>query len=325
LQLETISSATIRPLGYLTKHPEVDHHPPSQDAYGPLTPSLHLYLSRNALRTLPSEIFRLKYLTVLSLRNNKLTELSPAIGNLENLVELNVGINRLKWLPWEILKLVGGRLRTLNIYPNPLFEIPRSLESARAVTARVAIEDMAAPGVSGNAIHHQPWKPTRQAYTAVTFMNVDGSYSRGTPPAPSSAVDSSCLAVSQRGDHNRATLDGTPASRVPSLLELALRSCSQSPYLPQLPALLPADSPISMSRLLTDAYSIKEAGGRMCSVCGKSYLVVRTEWLEWWDWFPAYDDICGPLKWANVRTGVPLLRRGCSWQCIPADLNIYGF
>ncbi len=309
LDLEEISSATIRPLRYLTKYPRVDQHPPSQESYGTLTPSLELYLSCNALHTLPGELFNLTNLTVLSLRNNKLTQLPEAIGKLINLVELNVGANKLRWLPWDILELVNQRLKILRVDPNPLFRIPPLYQN-------IHLDHAASPSTMRHDSTRVHYVKTRLGSTAATFMNIDGSHIRDTPPAPSTQTDSSHLVLSTQSDHSPDTLHG-PANPVPSLLELALRECSHSPYLAQLPELLPADSPESVSRLLYHAHSIKEGGGRLCSVCGREYIVARTEWVEWWDFLEAYED---PWTSTSSRYGVPLLRRACSWQCVPSHL-----
>jgi len=316
LKLDKIDSHMMRPLRYLTKHPANDYHPPSQEAYTPLTPSLHLYLSRNALRTLPGELFHLKHLTVLSLRNNKLAELPPAIGDLENLVELNIGINKLRWLPWEILKLIRQRLRILNVHPNPLFCIPDESPDIRASTSTTHLHSPTSLTVPMEAITPQPWEPTLLASTATTVLHIDGSPVHHTPPAPSTVPDSSHLRLYAPPSPHALAPSATSPSRVPSLLEIALRECSQSPYLPHLSDLLPPDCPDSISRLLTAAFSIKDAGGQKCSVCGKEFIVARTEWVEWWDFLPGSECQGG----AVAVMGVPLLRRGCSWLCGPLHL-----
>jgi len=316
-KLDKIDSHTLRPLRYLTKYPAVDHHPPSQEAYSPLTPSLYLFLSRNALRILPGELFTLKHLTVLSLRNNKLTELPPAIGDLENLVELSIGINKLRWLPWEILKLVRRRLRILNIYPNPFFGIPNESLSVHTSTTTTHLETPTSSTVPTEATPPQPWKLTLLASTSTTFLRFDGSPVHHTPLAPSTATDSSHLRLHAPQSPYTIPYLAAPPSLVPSLLELALRECSHSPYLPHLSDLLPPDSPDSISRLLAAASTIKDAGGRKCAVCGKEFVVARTEWMEWWDCVPE----CEGRKGGVVGvTGVPLLRRGCSWACGPSHL-----
>ena len=68
-------------------------------------------------------------------------------------------------------------------------------------------------------------------------------------------------------------------TRVPSLLELVLRKCYNSPQLSQLPLLLPEDVGVAyLIRLLKQTFWITKAGGRQCSVCGREYIVPRTEW-----------------------------------------------
>ncbi|CAO1623902.1 unnamed protein product [Parajaminaea phylloscopi] len=64
-----------------------------------------LYLMGNTLTKLPSALFEVGNLRVLSLRNNRLTYLPAAIGDLRNLRELIVAGNSLQYLPAEIQKL----------------------------------------------------------------------------------------------------------------------------------------------------------------------------------------------------------------------------
>lgn len=61
----------------------------------PLIPCLKIFLSGNFIYKLPSGLFDLFTLTVLSLRNNNLKTIPPSIGRLINLVELNLGQNKL--------------------------------------------------------------------------------------------------------------------------------------------------------------------------------------------------------------------------------------
>lgn len=284
-----------------------------------MTPTLHLYLSRNALRTLPGELFNLNHLTVLSLRNNKLTELPPAIGNLENLVELNIGINKLRWLPYELLKLVKQQLKILNIYPNPFFGIPDRFLNDQIHPTYTTLNPPTSSTVQTDGTTPQPWHPIFLASTATTFLHIDGSPVRHTPPAPSTATDSSDLHLAPSQSPHALPPLASPHSLVPSLLELALRECSHSPYLPHLADLLPPDSPDSISRLLSSASAIKDAGGHRCFVCGRDFVVARTEWVEWWDCVPGSEGGSRSRDWARKggdgEGGVPLLRRGCSWGC----------
>ncbi|WWC68163.1 uncharacterized protein I206_102086 [Kwoniella pini CBS 10737] len=64
-----------------------------------------IYAGQNSLTSLPSALFEISNLTVLSLRGNKLTALPAAIGGLRHLKELNIGLNHLTELPSTILNL----------------------------------------------------------------------------------------------------------------------------------------------------------------------------------------------------------------------------
>ncbi|CDH51362.1 Piso0_003039 [Lichtheimia corymbifera JMRC:FSU:9682] len=96
--------------------------------------SLKLFLYGNTLTQLPSYLFSLKNLSVLSLRHNQLTQLPHEIGLLQNLVELSVGNNQLPYLPAEILKL--PKLTILCHSPNP-FVHPTSPVDPRHVMSTI--------------------------------------------------------------------------------------------------------------------------------------------------------------------------------------------
>lgn len=117
------------------------YSPPVDDAFEDFRPHIQLYLSQNALGSLPLETWSLSNLTVLSIRHNELTELPAGIARLENLAELNIAVNKLRWLPYELLSLTGKSLRQLALRPNPnlleglptgtravqkLFEVPQN-------------------------------------------------------------------------------------------------------------------------------------------------------------------------------------------------------
>ena len=82
---------------------------------------VQLYLWDNHLTRLPSALFQVTNLGVLSLRKNHLTHLPAAIGDLRHLRELNVGGNALTYLPAEIQQL---QLHTFTYVPNPFLPIP---------------------------------------------------------------------------------------------------------------------------------------------------------------------------------------------------------
>ncbi|KAG2178209.1 hypothetical protein INT43_003462 [Umbelopsis isabellina] len=84
--------------------------------------SLKLFLYGNQLTKLNMELFALKNLSVLSLRNNKLESIPPEIVLLQNLCELSLGNNMLNHLPGEILRL--RKLSIISVFPNPFQPIP---------------------------------------------------------------------------------------------------------------------------------------------------------------------------------------------------------
>lgn len=122
LGLENLRNETLRPLHQLILHSHADlTEPPSEDEFGPLTPSIKLFLSGNKLFSLPSELFTLTNIAVLSLRNNELNAISSSIRRLSNLKELNIAQNNIKWLPWEMLDLMHcrGDHKIITVRPNP--------------------------------------------------------------------------------------------------------------------------------------------------------------------------------------------------------------
>ncbi|PKI85470.1 hypothetical protein MVES_000202 [Malassezia vespertilionis] len=105
---------------------------------------LEAYFWDNALTRLPSALFQLSNLSVLSLRKNNLTCLPPAIGELRGLRELNIGGNTLRYLPAEIQRLA---LDTFTYVPNPFCPVPPNARlTQRARNGRAgARTEMSAP------------------------------------------------------------------------------------------------------------------------------------------------------------------------------------
>lgn len=161
LGMTTLSNATLKPLHQLIKH---SHHdltaPPSEDEFSPLTPSIRLFFSGNKLTALPSELFRLTNISVLSLRNNELETIPPSIRYLPNLQELNIAQNRIRWLPWEMFDLVHcrGNHRQITVRPNPLVDPVDDISGPSPLLSR--------PKVSGGEYieHLNRWGETNGAF-----------------------------------------------------------------------------------------------------------------------------------------------------------------
>ncbi len=290
--MQQIRTPTLRPLRYYTK---IVPEQGEGSRYQSLTPALRLYLSNNLLEEVPGELFQLKNLEVLSLRSNNLTEILSSIGELVNLKELNLGSNQLHWLPWELLGLLHANLQKCMIYPNPFVRPLPSIWNHAS---------------SGKTESGEPWQV---ASTRIAFLDVFGASIRHWPPAPSSLLEH--WPEPQADDE----FLGPPLeqrNKLPSLVELALRACKQSPQLSQLPFLMPKDCPKHITQLLQKTWTLKEAGGKSCSVCGEEYIVPRTEWIEWWYCIPEAGSRGRPDKLLAMNNRpVPLLRRGCSWAC----------
>jgi hypothetical protein len=85
-----------------------------------LEAQLRLFLGNNCFAQLPSPILELGNLRVLSLRNNRLTSITPQIRHLTQLKTLNIAGNKLRELPFEIIELAHfHKLRELLSDPNP--------------------------------------------------------------------------------------------------------------------------------------------------------------------------------------------------------------
>lgn len=156
-------------------------------------------------------------------------------------------------------------------------------------------------------------KPIQVASTQIAFLDITGASRRNWPPGPSSVPHywpEASVADEVLGPRRE------DRTKTPSLIELALRACYKSPQLSQLPFLVPKDCPTHLTQLLKDTWKLREAGGKICSVCGREYIIPRTEWLEWWYCIPSEAIMTGDsISFQMDRKPVPLLRRGCSWAC----------
>lgn len=84
-----------------------------------------LLLSNNKLRNISEKISQLSDLTRLALSDNRIEELTPAIGSLKSLTWLDLTRNRLRSLPKEIAKL--RNLTGLGLSENEFEEIPAGI------------------------------------------------------------------------------------------------------------------------------------------------------------------------------------------------------
>jgi hypothetical protein len=360
--LSSLSNATIRPLSTFTRLPAV-----AEGVFSNLGPNLNVFLSANALSSLPEELFKLEWIQALSLRSNLFEELPPGIGKLSNMTELNVSQNRLRYLPFEILKLftVSNRLTNIQLHPNPFLEPLLEVRPKPKEKYRIGLRDpLRAQGMRRGAISHAGveipaalwhfhratntlpdedqdhphWTVNYQVRTDVRYLSANGVLVKG-PFFPESAELESGL-VQKVVPIARANLSisppeprGSHLSRAPSLLEVSLSACSQSPQLHQLPSILPEECPPYIPTLLAGVVEKKESGATECTICGRKFIVPRTEWIEWWEIAKQSSTAAMPMASAAsplrqkenerdvLESMVPLMRRGCSWLCVPSSVD----
>lgn len=292
---------------------------------------------------------------VLTLRNNELRELPPCIAKLRNLRELNVSQNGLRYLPYEMLELLTSdcHLSSLNIHPNrfheayfPSVALNRTEEDVQ-IKIGLANRSRKHPlqNTAASAYITKPlwadwntnWKVEFRARTEVRYFDITGRLLKG-PVFPSLEDD-----ASQFSTHSIPVVDTEDVprppvshngklSRSPSLIEVSLNACSKTPQLPYLTEMLPKDCPGYLHKLLADAAAKKESGGSQCTICRRNFVLPRTEWIEWWEIAKNPDfgegmalSAASPLRGVEndrdvLESMVPLMRRGCSWLCVPEQL-----
>lgn len=342
MQLEHISNNTISLLSEFVPIPNVEKDVPFENK----DPSLKLFLFRNRLTRVPGALFSLDHLTVLSLRGNLLTELPPSIMQLTNLRELNVSQNCLKHVPMELIELLYDdrcSLKSLTLHPNPWYQ-PRP-ETEEPELEPVPLKPRPAelsPENSGND------------WLSISSESKDKRgeclYAYFRARTPVQVMDTLGLTYTDfRIDPNEAHLsteawDSEPAwpeehnppssGKVLSLMELALQSCSRSPYLSKMPEILDQKEHGHLIGLLNTTYEQHETGGLRCTVCKRPVIKPAAQWIEWWQVFQSRQDTSdpralpgGPDEGIPTRKEEPLtknpnekltpfLRRACSWKCV---------
>ncbi|PYH40572.1 leucine-rich repeat domain-containing protein [Aspergillus saccharolyticus JOP 1030-1] len=314
--LRSIPSGLLRPLQHLTKLPAIKEPPITEDVYTSLEPFLRLFLAGNSLPKLSGELFELDSLRVLSLRNNKLTEVPPAIRRLTLLQEVNLSVNRLRSLPWELLWLIRkGDLKHLTVRPNPLLQI----EEQELLEWHVPQNELRSCVYEGPAVPEEAWAPVHVATGPVLRYNAEGMLLAEREVSSSSSTVMDIDTNANAGTCTKIVPAPAPlaASRVPSLREVALLSLTRSPSFDLLPDSELAGYPAMMLRLLRDAREVRSSGGRSCSVCHRSFVIARTEWIEWWDCSTYENGLKGPRPSGESLRPLPFRRLGCSWGCVP--------
>ena len=331
--LTAISNATLGPLHQMIRHAHDDlTQPPSEDLFAPLTPSIQLFLYGNLLTSLPSELFNLTNITVLSLRNNSLHEIPSCITRLSKLAELNIAGNQLASLPWELLNVLRSTEDAckVSLRPNP-FSVPRlstdaelpsqidvdesrteSSTAASILTRQLQMRFIRGrQALNGGDADATPKKKRNSkeqliflAPSRIMFRESDGALAR-------SGLN---IGTDEENAWEAPVLDTQypprteASSTAPSLFELALRSAQLSYDLRDVSSALPKDTPPTVARALEKAAQGVEYGNERCSTCSKTFVVARAEWLEYWFHGHEYYDL-------SEEKILPFKRKACSWNC----------
>ena len=230
---------------------------------------------KNELRELPDELGGrgLPALRVLNLFTNKLRKLSPMIGTLACLEELNAGANKLMVLPDETFSWLG-RLRVLTLFDNNLVRIG-------SLAPCVSLEEVR---LYGNNLEAMPVLPPRCPCLTVLEVHknriaeIDETYFDATPALsrlllwgnqlralPASICGCAELAQLQLNDNHLGSLPS--GSAWPSKLEtLFLHNNASLSSLPSELAGLRAVKRCNLSKLPLDGRS-EGVAGALQAIC----------------------------------------------------------
>ncbi|ATZ50960.1 hypothetical protein BCIN_06g04240 [Botrytis cinerea B05.10] len=169
-----------------------------------------------------------------------------------------------------------------------------------------------------------------QCRTEVRFLDNFGQLIKG-PMLPSDPQWNGVGRHIQLPIANLGDIPQPPAvqSRVQSLIEKALQSCIRHPEFTRLESHMEYVPP-RLPSLLRRAEDVNYSGPTLCTICGTNFIVPRTEWIEWWEiekvskrerMDAASANGPTPARVVNerdiVEKLVPLMRKGCSWSCLP--------
>ena len=231
----------------------------------------------------------------LYLSNNLIRFFPSEILNLKNLRVLSLRHNKLTRIPpalamlpnLEHLNIAGNKLRRLPFELLRLYERRNFVMIAHPNPFEEFQSDQVVPGwhqsLQSIALH------SPEARCSTSYFNPDGSETSSTPPRT--------------------------MPRSPSLVELALQKCQNLPDLAVMKDWCTiGEGPESLSRLLAAAQEANEYGRSECTSCGRSFIIPRAEWTEWWELGTANFDLAEPRLFSSAT--VPFVRQVCSWACV---------
>lgn len=304
-----------------------------------------LSLRNNKLTYIPPSIARLQNLRELNLACNRLRylpwELLKLIGG-ESDFNTNKPLRSITILPNPLFQALRMTRNSAEAYVIPT-DKKKNMDKAQNFRERIQFTND--PAASKEAawfaklhqsyadiLHqqdesksddHVSWntvKPIYMSSTPVIYFDVDGSpLDSNSYPVPSRIPYSNhAILFTLPLDESHQTMESS-AGHVHSLFELATSSAQNVSTLPQLHKLLPEDTPSTVFNALKTATTIRqEEGERRCSVCNRSYVIPRTEWIEFWHRIPIHVLFPEKLTASGMdELFLPFLRWGCSWGCVP--------
>jgi hypothetical protein len=236
-----------------------------------------------------------------------LSEIPPAIAKLSNLTQLNLSQNRLRSLPAELVQLFDLNLKDLVLYPNAFLEpeSPFDYESD---------ENNRYESTEERLVSHPLGRTPLQISDSIGQVLSTFRF-----PAYGTSNKAAVVDGDKGENADDARVQAKP-SRVPSLVEMALRTCYSTNQLSELPHYIP-EGLSHLRHLLERAVRQKGMGGIACTNCKKSVIMPPIEWVEWREIRTvekvSSGKIVRSLSLADDERAVPFLHRGCSWKCGP--------
>lgn len=323
LGLKTISNESIKALASFTPVTIM-----GRNQYEELLPELKIFLANNELESIPGGFFNLEHITVFSVRHNRIKEIPTAISRLSKIKELNVANNQLRWLPYEILELYPKATkdsqtstvnftgqRNIHFYPNPFFGARRAGDSSDIETGSGSQEPYTMKYEFRSRVRF--FEKMGKLVQGPVFPTDDPERDADRNPKTMNSVhwQDNSIEIAPEDDIPMPPTKG-PVNRVPSLIEVGLKNYAKLPL-----ARRPTERALVKSRnqivvpLVHHTLRVLESETKLpkCTICERTFVLARTEWLEWWS-FDEKGDMAGYQY--NAKP-VPLMRRGCSWMCVP--------
>jgi Leucine-rich repeat (LRR) protein len=275
-------------------------------------------LSTMGLDDVPNvSLRRLRSLT----KHSTIQDLPPSQDSyvpIEPALRLYLSNNSIPSFPSEILNL--SNLRVLSLRHNKLTKVPPSL---------ARLPNLEHLNLAGNKLRHLPYEMLRLydrgGFQMIATPNpLEQLQSDQAVPERefnlSSFLEPSLVA---RSSASYFRIDGLRVgdtmprllTRAPSLVELALQKCSKLPDLAEIKDWCAVgEGPATLSTLLAMAQEVNEYGDLECTGCGKSFIVPRAEWTEWWRLPFRRTDV--QQTWTSPLPAVAFVRQACSWACV---------